>query len=200
MRLEDLLDWRIFAVLFFQTTLVTVKHIKKNLLCNLEGLRISLKKNLFCNLEGIRISYNSLYFMSCLEALEEGLSKLVKTCKKCVLYHRLNVSNWLWQNLFPIKFEYCHAEKKNKISLDFFLPCFTVLLKASLSIYITYSDLLILMLDGIWIRFVQVGPSNEVLPTTHIYAALIILVLGVMLGKFFLWTLVTTTSTPQTIF
>ena len=33
----------------------------------------------------------------------------------------------------------------------------------------------------------QVGPSNEVLPTTHIYAALIILVLGVMLGKFFLW-------------
>merc|ERR1719382_767367 len=31
-----------------------------------------------------------------------------------------------------------------------------------------------------------VGPSNEVLPTTHIYAALIILVLGVMLGKFFL--------------
>jgi HAMP domain-containing protein len=26
-----------------------------------------------------------------------------------------------------------------------------------------------------------------VLPTTHIYAALIILVLGVMLGKFFLW-------------
>merc|ERR1712079_717191 len=31
-----------------------------------------------------------------------------------------------------------------------------------------------------------VGPQNEVLPTTHIYAALIILVLGVMLGKFFL--------------
>merc|ERR1712098_469920 len=31
-----------------------------------------------------------------------------------------------------------------------------------------------------------VGPSSEVLPTTHIYAALIILVLGVMLGKFFL--------------
>jgi len=31
-----------------------------------------------------------------------------------------------------------------------------------------------------------VGPSNDVLPTTHIYAALIILVLGVMLGKFFL--------------
>jgi len=31
-----------------------------------------------------------------------------------------------------------------------------------------------------------VAPSNEVLPTTHIYAALIILVLGVMLGKFFL--------------
>merc|ERR1712079_43548 len=29
----------------------------------------------------------------------------------------------------------------------------------------------------------KVGPSNEVLPTTHIYAALIILVLGVMLGK-----------------
>ena len=34
---------------------------------------------------------------------------------------------------------------------------------------------------------VQVGPQTEVLPTTHIYAALIILVLGVMLGKFFLW-------------
>ena len=33
-----------------------------------------------------------------------------------------------------------------------------------------------------------VGPSSDVLPTTHIYAALIILVLGVMLGKFFLWT------------
>lgn len=33
---------------------------------------------------------------------------------------------------------------------------------------------------------VQVGPQTEVLPTTHIYAALIILVLGVMLGKFFL--------------
>lgn len=32
-----------------------------------------------------------------------------------------------------------------------------------------------------------VGPQTEVLPTTHIYAALIILVLGVMLGKFFLW-------------
>lgn len=31
-----------------------------------------------------------------------------------------------------------------------------------------------------------VGPQTEVLPTTHIYAALIILVLGVMLGKFFL--------------
>ena len=31
-----------------------------------------------------------------------------------------------------------------------------------------------------------VGPSTDVLPTTHIYAALIILVLGVMLGKFFL--------------
>jgi len=31
-----------------------------------------------------------------------------------------------------------------------------------------------------------VGPQAEVLPTTHIYAALIILVLGVMLGKFFL--------------
>jgi len=31
-----------------------------------------------------------------------------------------------------------------------------------------------------------VGPQSEVLPTTHIYAALIILVLGVMLGKFFL--------------
>jgi len=31
-----------------------------------------------------------------------------------------------------------------------------------------------------------VGPAAEVLPTTHIYAALIILVLGVMLGKFFL--------------
>merc|ERR1719402_155763 len=31
-----------------------------------------------------------------------------------------------------------------------------------------------------------VGPSNEALPTTYIYAALIILVLGVMLGKFFL--------------
>lgn len=31
-----------------------------------------------------------------------------------------------------------------------------------------------------------VGPSSDVLPTTHIYAALIILVLGVMLGKFFL--------------
>ena len=31
-----------------------------------------------------------------------------------------------------------------------------------------------------------VGPSSKVLPTTHIYAALIILVLGVMLGKFFL--------------
>ena len=31
------------------------------------------------------------------------------------------------------------------------------------------------------------GPSSDVLPTTHIYAALIILVLGVMLGKFFLW-------------
>ena len=30
------------------------------------------------------------------------------------------------------------------------------------------------------------GPSTDVLPTTHIYAALIILVLGVMLGKFFL--------------
>jgi len=30
------------------------------------------------------------------------------------------------------------------------------------------------------------GPQSEVLPTTHIYAALIILVLGVMLGKFFL--------------
>jgi len=30
------------------------------------------------------------------------------------------------------------------------------------------------------------GPSSDVLPTTHIYAALIILVLGVMLGKFFL--------------
>merc|ERR1719402_2040994 len=30
-----------------------------------------------------------------------------------------------------------------------------------------------------------VGPSNEALPTTYIYAALIILVLGVMLGKFF---------------
>jgi hypothetical protein len=30
------------------------------------------------------------------------------------------------------------------------------------------------------------GPQTEVLPTTHIYAALIILVLGVMLGKFFL--------------
>ena len=28
-----------------------------------------------------------------------------------------------------------------------------------------------------------VGPSTDVLPTTHIYAALIILVLGVMLGK-----------------
>ena len=32
----------------------------------------------------------------------------------------------------------------------------------------------------------QVNPTNDVLPTTHIYAALIILVLGVMLGKFFL--------------
>ena len=32
----------------------------------------------------------------------------------------------------------------------------------------------------------QVGPSNEVLPTISIYAALIILVLGLMLGKFFL--------------
>jgi len=31
-----------------------------------------------------------------------------------------------------------------------------------------------------------VSPTSEVLPTTHIYAALIILVLGVMLGKFFL--------------
>jgi len=31
-----------------------------------------------------------------------------------------------------------------------------------------------------------VNPTNDVLPTTHIYAALIILVLGVMLGKFFL--------------
>merc|ERR1719450_1634486 len=31
-----------------------------------------------------------------------------------------------------------------------------------------------------------VGPSTEPRPTTHIYAALIILVLGVMLGKFFL--------------
>jgi len=30
------------------------------------------------------------------------------------------------------------------------------------------------------------GPSTDALPTTHIYAALIILVLGVMLGKFFL--------------
>ena len=182
MRLKDPLDWRIFTVHFFKTTtLTTIKHILKNLLCNLEG---------------IRISYNSLYFMSCLEALEEGLSRLVKNA---FLYHCLNVSNWLWQNLFPIKFEYCHAEKKTNC-VRFFLPCFTVLLKASLSIYITYSVLLILMLDGIWIRFVQVGPSNEVLPTTHIYAALIILVLGVMLGKFFLWTLVTTTSTPQTIF
>ena len=31
-----------------------------------------------------------------------------------------------------------------------------------------------------------VGPQTELLPTTHIYAALVILVLGVMLGKFFL--------------
>ena len=31
-----------------------------------------------------------------------------------------------------------------------------------------------------------VGPQNELLPTTYIYAALVILVLGVMLGKFFL--------------
>merc|ERR1719228_707688 len=31
-----------------------------------------------------------------------------------------------------------------------------------------------------------IGPSAEPLPTTYIYAALIILVLGVMLGKFFL--------------
>jgi hypothetical protein len=30
------------------------------------------------------------------------------------------------------------------------------------------------------------GPQTEVLPTTHIYAALIILVLGVMIGKFFI--------------
>ena len=32
----------------------------------------------------------------------------------------------------------------------------------------------------------RVDPSNEVLPTTYIYAALIILFLGVILGKFFL--------------
>jgi len=31
-----------------------------------------------------------------------------------------------------------------------------------------------------------VGPQSELLPTTHIYAALIVLVVGVMLGKFFL--------------
>ena len=32
----------------------------------------------------------------------------------------------------------------------------------------------------------EIGPSNEVLPTIRIYAALIILVLGLILGKFFL--------------
>jgi len=43
------------------------------------------------------------------------------------------------------------------------------------------------------------GPQSEVLPTTHIYAALIILVLGVMLGKFFLWGLLRNNSYVCTI-
>ena len=134
--------------------------------------------------------------MSCLEALEEGLSRLVKNA----FFTTVSMSQIGCDRIyFQLNLNTAMQRKKQKLR-SIFLPCFTVLLKASLSIYITYSVLLILMLDGIWIRFVQVGPSNEVLPTTHIYAALIILVLGVMLGKFFLWTLVTTTSTPQTIF